>query len=123
MDTVATWPLGPAIAVVSVDVRTARVRLQGVVTAPVVEATHCRIAGLHAERVDLVLDHDAMLTLTMRSAADAALRGAPAELSGRVTVCVPCTRLAWALEYCAIMTRCGCACVAAALDRRAAGAA
>lgn len=100
------WPLGSALAIVYRSAQTLRVRLQGVVTAMVFEAVHLRLAGERAGRIELVLDHDAMMVLTCRSAVEASLRGTCAH-DGLLHIGVPCTKLAWALEYCLLMTRAG----------------
>ena len=99
------WSLGTAVAIVNRSTQTLRVRLQGVVTAMVFEALLQRLAGERAVRRELVLDHDAMLVMTCRSAVDAALRGTPADGAEMLYVGVPCTKLAWALEHCLLMTR------------------
>ena len=111
------WHLGSALAIVHRSAQTLQVRLQGVVTAMAFEAVHLRLASERATRRDLVIDHDAMMVLTCRSAAEAALRGSaigPAEL---LHIGVPCTKLAWALEHCLLMTHEGQPRVAFVLDR------
>ena len=110
------WPLGSALAIVHRSAKTLRVRLQGVVTAMVFEALHMRLSAERIERRELVFDHDALMAVTCRSAVEAALRGTPAD-DGLVHVGVPCTKLAWALEYCLLMTRAGQQRVAFVLER------
>lgn len=110
------WPLGSALAIVHRSAQTLRVRLQGVVTAMVFEALHLRLGRERAARRELVIDHDALVVTTCRSAVDAALRGTAAD-DGLVHLGVPCTKLAWALEYCLLMTRAGQQRVAFVLER------
>ncbi len=114
-----TWSLGTALAIIDRGNGALRVRVQGVVTAMAFEALHLRLATESATRRELLLDHDALLVMTCRSAVDAALRGTPAGHGGLVHVGVPLTRLAWALEHCLLMTRQGQPRMAFALDRRA----
>ena len=111
------WQLGSALAIIERGGGTLRVRLQGLVTAMVIEAAHLRMAGERVARRELVLDHDAMLVLTPRSAAEAALRGTPAGGLGSVHIGVPSTRLAWALEHSLVMTQAGQRRTVSALDR------
>lgn len=99
------WHLGSALAIVHRSAQTLRVRLQGVVTAMVFEALHLRLAAERADRRELVLDHDAMVVMTGRSAVEAALRGSSAGQAQLLHIGVPCTKLAWALEHCLLMTR------------------
>jgi len=113
------WPLGTALAIVHRNAHTLRVRLQGVVTAMVLEALHLRLAAERFDRRELVFDHDAMMALTCRSAVEATLRGSAIGDSDLVHVGVPCTKLAWALQYCLLMTREGQPRVAFVLDRMA----
>lgn len=111
------WALGSAIALVQRHRATVRVRLQGVVTAMVFEMVHLRLAREQANRRELVIDHDALLVLTCRSAVEAALRGTPSGAQGLVHVGVPCTKLGWALEFSLLMTRAGQPRVAFVLER------
>lgn len=110
------WPLGSALAIVHRSAQTLRVRLQGVITAMAFEALHLRLSGERTDRRELVLDHDAMMVLTCRSAVEAALRGSRAD-DRLVYVGVPCTKLVWALEFCLLMTREGQQRVAFVLER------
>lgn len=102
-----TWPLGTAIAMVERTDNALRVRLQGVVTAMTFESVHVHLAHEMAARRELVLDHDAVLAVTCRSAVEASVRATPAGRTALVHVGVPRTRMAWALEYSLLMTRCG----------------
>lgn len=111
------WPLGSALAIVHRGAQTLRVRLQGVVTTMVFEAVHLRLAAERTARRELVLDHDAMMVLTCRSAAEAAVRGSRPD-DGLVHVGVPCTKLLWAHEFCWLMTREGRQRVAFVLERQ-----
>lgn len=115
------WPLGgTACAIVTRRGKTLRTRLQGVVTAPVYEALHRRLAGEHAPFRELVLDHDALQVVTCRSAVEAAMRGTPKGARKRehpTVVLVPLTKLAWGLEFALLMTRAGLLHAASPLSR------
>lgn len=112
------WPLGSALAIVHRGAQTLRVRLQGVVTTMVFEAVHLRLAAERAARRELVLDHDAMMVLTCRSAVEAAARGSRHD-DGIMHIGVPCTKLLWAHQFCLLMTRAGQLRVPFVLDRLA----
>ena len=100
-----TWSLGTALAIIERGADRLRVRLQGVVTAMVYEALHLRLAKEARARCELVLDHDALLVMTCRSAVEAALRGTPAGHDRMVHLLVPSNRLEWALRHALLMTR------------------
>lgn len=112
------WPLGSAaLAIVTRGERVLRVRLQGVITAMAFEAVHLRLAGERAGRRELVLDHDALVVVTCRSAVEAALRGTPAGRGDVLHVVVPSTKLPWAEKFCRLMAEAGQPCAAGVIDR------
>lgn len=85
------------------------VELRGVLTAQVYEALHMRLA---CERSSgpraLIIDWPSMITVTSRSAVEAALRGTPAgRKPAHVDLVVPRTRLQWAERHCQLMTEHG----------------
>lgn len=112
------WPLGStALAIVTRSERAVRVRLQGVITAMAFEAVHLRLAGERAARRELVLDHDALVVVTCRSAVEAALRGTSAGRGDMLHVVVPYTKLAWAEKFSRLMSEAGQLCEACVIER------
>jgi len=101
------WPLQSALAIVRREPGGLVVRLQGALTAPAYEALHLRMAAVKVDLVRLVIDYDALLLMTPRSALEAATRGTPAARSPRVLIEVPAPRLPWAQDHCRRLAQLG----------------
>lgn len=97
------WALDSAVATVHRTEKAVRVRLKGLVTALAIEAAHLRLHAERAERRELVIDGDALMAVTCRSAAEAGLRGTPAVGGRPLYIGVPLKRLNWALEFCLLL--------------------
>jgi hypothetical protein len=104
------WQFTTARAVVIRAPGLVEVELHGVITAPVYEALHARLARETGE-IWLLIGWPALLALTNRSAAEAAARGSPApSIFGRmptVHLCVPRAREQWARRHCELMNEHG----------------
>lgn len=101
------WYLGPAAATVTTGEDSITVVVRGVLTAPVFEALHLRLAAVRAKRQAVILDESVLVAVTCCSATEAALRGSPAYLAREVAIGVPMFRMPWARRHCRLMSAVG----------------
>lgn len=102
MDTHEVWALGSASAAVERK-HDVQVTLSGIVTARAYEDLHLRMSR-EKGRIWLTIDDAALLTMTCKSAAEAAVRGTSAVRVGPANVIVirvGSWRQSWAVDHCA----------------------
>jgi len=112
-----TWALGSAMAKIVRWAGSTMVHVDGVVTAQAYEALHLRLSRERAaQQVFVMLDWEALLAATNRSAVEAAVRGAAAvRPQAKVSFLVPAARLRWAQRHCELMSEHGISCSAKSL--------